>query len=112
MKAPSTFYLYIAFDSIIFISQLLINEKPYPKTIRNTMLLISAYGSTLFSSIILYRVFFYRLRSFPEPYSARVSKFWYVYQARHALNHRLIFHLHEKYGSFVRTNEWSSKVDI
>lgn len=71
----------------------------------DTLLEISSYGFTLFASIIVYRLFFHRLRRFPGPTLARVSKLWHVIKLSQKPNFRLLDELHDKYGDFVRIGE-------
>lgn len=56
----------------------------------------------LYASIITYRVFFHRLRRFPGPKLASISKLWHVYNTLDARNHKLLHGIHEQYGDFVR----------
>ncbi|PVI04480.1 cytochrome P450 [Periconia macrospinosa] len=61
--------------------------------------------TSLFSSIGVYRVFFHKLRSFPGPYLARVSKLWHVWKCvkSRSRNHLILDDLYKQYGDFVRT---------
>ncbi|KAJ5716006.1 cytochrome P450 [Penicillium malachiteum] len=65
--------------------------------------IILGYLTALFSSIVTYRLFFHRLRSFPGPIWARISKIGHVWKARNAQNHLFLTDLHHQYGDFVRT---------
>jgi hypothetical protein len=60
------------------------------------------YSLGLFGSIVVYRLFFHRLRNFPGPRLARITKLWHVYHVRDSTNHELLKKLHEKYGDVVR----------
>lgn len=102
MNAPVLFYSYTALAGAAFFLELQTDDQTYRGAVQNTTLHICAYTLTLFTSIIIYRVYFHRLHSFPGPFLARVSKLWHVYQARHSLNHQLILRLHKEYGPFVR----------
>ncbi|PSR76875.1 benzoate 4-monooxygenase cytochrome P450 [Coniella lustricola] len=62
-----------------------------------------AYLAALFSSITIYRLFFHRLRMFPGPRLAAVSKLWHVWMCRNSRGHLVLDALHKKYGPFVRT---------
>ncbi|PYI25535.1 cytochrome P450 [Aspergillus indologenus CBS 114.80] len=66
-------------------------------------LLITSYFATLTSSIITYWVSFHRLRKFPGPRLAQVSKLWHVWKARHSRNYSVLQNLHSRYGDFVHT---------
>jgi len=63
------------------------------------------YLSVLFTSIVVYRVFFHRLRHFPGPLGARISKVWHVWQVRGAQNHLVMDKIYHQYGTFVRTGQ-------
>ena len=43
---------------------------------RASALILLSYSASLFTSIVIYRIFFHELRKFPGPIGARVSKFW------------------------------------
>lgn len=101
-SAPVLFYSYTALADAAFFLELQTDDQTYRGAVQNTTLHICAYTLTLFTSIIIYRVYFHRLHSFPGPFLARVLKLWHVYQARHSLNHQLILRLHKEYGPFVR----------
>jgi tryprostatin B 6-hydroxylase len=65
------------------------------------------YLASLFSSMTIYRLFFHRLRHFPGPKLAAITKFWHVFEARYSTNYLVMQRLHEEYGTFVRTGEFS-----
>lgn len=65
--------------------------------------LIAGYLLAIFSSIVVYRVFFHRLKRFPGPGWARITKIWHAWKARHRQNYLLLAKLHHEYGDFVRT---------
>ncbi|PVH97070.1 benzoate 4-monooxygenase [Periconia macrospinosa] len=57
----------------------------------------------LFGSMIIYRVFFHRLRSFPGPVSAKISAWWIFKESIPDLKFYITLRgLHERYGDFVR----------
>lgn len=57
----------------------------------------------LFSSILVYRAFFHRLRHFPGPFPARLSTFYMTYfSATRGQIYRDIQALHQQYGDYVR----------
>ncbi|KAJ5716177.1 hypothetical protein N7493_008088 [Penicillium malachiteum] len=65
--------------------------------------MILGYLISLFSSIIIYRIFFHRLKHFPGPVGARITKIWHTWKLLHQQNHLLLTDLHNQYGNFVRT---------
>ena len=61
------------------------------------------YTLCLLASMIIYRIFFHRLRNFPGPFLASVSKLWHFAHCLECKNHLLLERLHREYGDFVRT---------
>ncbi|KAI1387314.1 cytochrome P450 monooxygenase-like protein [Hypoxylon trugodes] len=70
---------------------------------RSLATLTTWYLLSLFSSILIYRVFFHATRSFPGPKLAAVTKLWHVFHVRDSRNFLFMEKLHKKYGNFVRT---------
>lgn len=71
--------------------------------IRTGWQVIVGYLAALFASIVTYRVFFHRLRHFPGPFWACVTKLWHVWKARNSQNHFFLSEVQKQYGDFVRT---------
>ncbi|KAF2841053.1 cytochrome P450 monooxygenase-like protein [Patellaria atrata CBS 101060] len=71
--------------------------------LHTTGLMFASYLAGLFSSMTIYRLFFHRLRHFPGPKLAAVTKFWQIFHNRNSTNYLLMTRIHEEYGSFVRT---------
>lgn len=72
-------------------------------SLRCTAILTVSYCIALFTSIVIYRKFFHRLRRFPGPFSAGITKFWQVWKCRESKNHVVIEQLRQKYGPIIRT---------
>ncbi|KAL3476861.1 cytochrome P450 [Aspergillus californicus] len=72
-------------------------------TIASGSQIISAYLVALFSSILIYRIFFHRLRHFPGPFLASATKIWHVWKVRKSTNHFFLEQVYREYGDFVRT---------
>lgn len=73
-------------------------------------LALAFVGYTLVSlavNVLVYRAFFHRLRHFPGPFGARLSKFWAVWQTvkSKARWYQVTERLHEEYGDYVRTGK-------
>lgn len=63
----------------------------------------AVYFLGLFSSLVIYRLFFNPLNAFPGPYMARLSHFHCVLaNAKHLNQHINLLALHRKYGRYVR----------
>ncbi|KAM0130892.1 hypothetical protein ACHAP3_007119 [Botrytis cinerea] len=72
-------------------------------SIQVSTVLSACYLLFLFTSIIVYRVFFHRLRNFPGPRLAAATKLWSIWETRDSRNHLLMQRLFEQYGPIVRT---------
>ncbi|PYH73327.1 cytochrome P450 [Aspergillus vadensis CBS 113365] len=62
----------------------------------------ASYLLGTFSSLLLYRLVFHPLGSFPGPWLARVSDLWLVSQMKNNNKHVKLVELHERYGPYVR----------
>lgn len=64
----------------------------------------SGFTSGVLTSIFIYRVFFHRVRRFPGPFLAKITRFHGLYVSiRHSKYHEKVFNMHEQYGRIVRT---------
>ena len=74
---------------------------------RQAFALVSYTLASLAVNILVYRAFFHRLRHFPGPFGARLSKFWAVWQTikSKARWYQVTQKLHEQYGDYVRTGK-------
>lgn len=67
-------------------------------------LISSCLGFGVLFSMVVYRLFFHRLRNFPGPIGAKISKFYSVFLAAKTVQyHKDVARMHEKYGDFIRT---------
>ncbi|KAK4653470.1 hypothetical protein QC762_506640 [Podospora pseudocomata] len=73
----------------------------FPGLITSTAIALS-YLTTLFTSIITYRLFFHPLRHIPGPFLAKITKLYGPYTARNGQMHLEQTKLFKKYGNFVR----------
>jgi tryprostatin B 6-hydroxylase len=67
-----------------------------------TATLVGSFCTSLWTSIIIYRACFHRLRNFDGPPLAKISKFYHVYQCLKQSNFRYMEKLHLQYGPIVR----------
>lgn len=79
------------------------------RSLDTVIALFCCYMVGLFGSIMVYRLFFHRLRHFPGPRLAATSKLWHIYQCRDSRNHLVLDSLHKQYGDFVRTGELANR---
>lgn len=70
-------------------------------------LLATSFNVAVFLSIGIYRSFFHRLRRFPGPPLAKVSRFYSAYKASQGLQYfKQVREWNEQYGDFIRTGEY------
>jgi len=67
-----------------------------------TTKLAGLYLAGLYSSLIVYRLFFNPLNKFPGPYTARLSKFDHAFRNAKLNGHHQLHEMHRKHGRFVR----------
>jgi hypothetical protein len=66
-----------------------------------------AFNIGLFLSIGIYRLFFHRLRHFPGPIGAKLSRLYATLLAsRNIQYYKEVENLHRQYGDFVRTGKY------
>ena len=73
------------------------------EAVLNVGIALSAYLTAIITSILLYRGLFHRLRHFPGPFLAKLSRFYNVTQVIKRNNYELIQMWHDKYGDYIRT---------
>lgn len=83
---------------------------PVISSLLASSILFSTYLIGLFASISVYRLFFHRIRHFPGPRLAALTKFWHAYQCRDSRNHLVLDRLYKQYGPFVRTGKGLSSL--
>ncbi|OCL06104.1 cytochrome P450 [Glonium stellatum] len=67
-------------------------------------LVSTSFNAGLVVAIGVYRLLFHRLRRFPGPFGAKVSRFYAVSRAaKNVQYYKEIANMHEQYGDFVRT---------
>lgn len=80
----------------------------YDSTLQFSTLKLGCFAFGLTSSILVYRAFFHRLKRFPGPFAARLSKLYAVSLSTGLRYNIELQKLHQKYGDVVRTGRCSS----
>ncbi|KAL4922111.1 cytochrome P450 [Aspergillus aurantiobrunneus] len=76
----------------------------WPQAVGGAVLASWSFNFGLAVSIVLYRTFFHRLRPFPGPWMAKVTRLFTVMQATERTQYHLdLEQMHRTYGDFVRT---------
>ena len=73
------------------------------ESILRISLVFGLYLSSLWGSVVTYRLLFHPLRAFPGPVGATISKLWHVAHCWKSSNHLLLERLQDQYGDFIRT---------
>lgn len=106
-QAPVLFTGFFACYALYLVSSL---DRGLQQAINESTSISMVYCSTIWTSMIIYRLYFHRLAHFPGPYMARVSKFWQVIRNSTSPNYLEINTLHSRYGTFVRTGRFRSRL--
>jgi tryprostatin B 6-hydroxylase len=104
MQAPLIFRFYITLALLITIFAI---SKDGVQGAGTSSAVIITYALSFFVSMGFYRAVLHRLRKFPGPFWAGISKFWHVAKCirSSSQNHKVLDKLHKKYGDFVRTGK-------
>lgn len=101
MQSPTLFVLALGLPA--FASCLVSIDSGISRAVQVTTAVSLRYLCGLFASMLVYRLFLHRLRVFPGPGLASLTKFWHMVKVMHGKNHVLLQSLHQEYGDFVRT---------
>ena len=105
MKAPILFRLYILlFLALLYVEIAVKKQNAFSGT-KEAFEVFAVYTLSLLTSIVVYRKCFHRLRHFPGPFMAGVSKLWQTSKTLDSQNHVLLDRLYDEYGDFVRTGK-------
>ncbi|KAJ8116335.1 hypothetical protein OPT61_g2208 [Boeremia exigua] len=101
--APKILLLHILLSVSIFTGLFLGTGCSGVRCLLETCLISSALMAGLSTSMLVYRVLFHPLRSFPGPLAARVSSFWAFREQWPDLKLYIkLRDIHDRYGDFVR----------
>lgn len=105
LRGPAVVLLHVALAACILGAETWNHPERRYRSLGTVTVLFSCYLVGLFSSISVYRLFFHRLRHFPGPRLAALTKIWHVYRCRDSRNHLVLNSWYKQYGAFVRTGE-------
>lgn len=105
LRGPKVVVLHIAIATIIYSAGILIYQGRRQNNVLRITYSILSYNFALFSSIAIYRIFLHRLKQFPGPRIAALTKLWHVWKCRDSRGHLVLQAWYEEYGEFVRTGK-------
>ena len=103
LYTPFLFLLYSSLSVIVVLAELFNAHEDAAGASATALMILLTYAISLFTSMIIYRVFFHPLRKFPGPLLGRISKLWHTYHSWDGKNYLFLDEMHRKYGSIVRT---------
>jgi hypothetical protein len=103
LKAPAIIETWLCCFPVVYSLETLWGAGSNMGNAINALYFMSIFTLSLLSSIALYRVFFHKLKNFPGPRLAAVSKLWHSANCVGAKNHLLLEQMRKQYGDFVRT---------
>ncbi|KIW74868.1 hypothetical protein Z517_11638 [Fonsecaea pedrosoi CBS 271.37] len=95
--------LFSSFNTVAFLSYAVVTQygllaAGFRVFVVDVVFLVGVYGS-----IAIYRLFFHRLRKFPGPWGAKLSRFWALRRSMKKVQFNYeVEALHKQYGDFVR----------
>lgn len=104
MLAPILVWIYLSISLALFYTlHSCLPGYDIRSTFYSTIICVVSYCIGLFTSIVVYRTFFHRLRSFPGPRVAAITKLWHVWKCRRGQNYLVLEELRQMYGNIIRT---------
>lgn len=105
-NAPNLVQLAIILPTLFFLGIQHYTKSTWFQAATITGRVVFSFYTSLWTSIIVYRIFFHPLRKFSGPFMFKVSKLWHVYKlAPGSDNYLQLDKLHKQYGDFVRTGK-------
>jgi hypothetical protein len=103
LQAPTILACHILIFPVVFSLEVLSGSKDFHQGCLRSLFIGTAYIASLLLSIATYRLLFHRLRTFPGPRLAALSKLWHVWKCRDSRGHLVLDDWYSKYGTIVRT---------
>ena len=102
-SSPTLGILYITVPALITLALHTLFNHSYLEAAWISAKLSFSYLGAVFGSMVIYRMYFHRLRSYPGPLAARISQLYHVAKiSKKVDSFRHIHKLHQQYGEYVR----------
>lgn len=105
LRGPKVAVLHAIACILLYATNILFSHQSPLRELVQTIYLVTYYLLSLFTSIAVYRLFFHRLKDFPGPRLAALTKLWHVWKCRDSRGHLVLQTWHDEYGEFVRTGK-------
>lgn len=79
-----------------------VNNEAFGTAFTKTGALTAYYLGGLYTSLLVYRIFFHPLKKFPGPFGNKIGNLWFSMQLGNVDAYMKVLNLHKKYGNFVR----------
>lgn len=97
---------YIQLFSTLYISAIITAFALLRDSFSHAVIRISSlafpYLAGIYTSLLVYRLFFGPLRAFPGPLGARISNFWFSFQLANHHAYEKVAKLHRQHGDYIR----------
>lgn len=103
LKAPTIIETWLCSFPVLYGLEALWGAESSFGNATNALYFMLIFTLSLLFSIVVYRVFFHKLKGFPGPRLAAISKLWHSANCVGAKNHLLLEQMRKQYGDFVRT---------
>ncbi len=74
MQAPMLLRIYLVLTAIVVVKEVKLTQADSSQAFKTIMFLVISHATALFDSMIIYRIFFHRLRNFLGSSVARMTK--------------------------------------
>lgn len=105
LQAPKILLSYVGIAALVTFAERSVQKTSMTAATASAAALVGVHLLSLFTSMLVYRLFFHSLRHFPGPVDLRISKLSHVGRLLKGgcKNYELLEDLRRQYGGFVRT---------
>ena len=101
--SPTLALLFVTLPALVTLALNTLFHLSYYEAVTTAAAWCLSYIGAVFISILIYRLYFHKLKNFPGPSGARISQFWHVAKIWKKVDQfRHLDRLHQQYGEYVR----------